>query len=45
MRKEQIDILVKIYAQENISLKEAVENIPNIIKRFPALAEVFGGVK
>ena len=45
MKKEQIEVLVQICGEENITLKQVIENIPEIIKKFPALAEVFGGVK
>ncbi|MFR4520347.1 MAG: hypothetical protein ACLVH8_04415 [Fusobacterium sp.] len=45
MKREQIEVLVQICGEKNMTLKQAIENIPDIIKEFPALAEVLGGVK
>lgn len=45
MRKEQLDVLFQVCEKKNITLKKAMENIPELIKEFPALEIIFGGVK
>lgn len=45
MKKEQLEILVQICTEENISLKEAIGKIPQLIKEYPGLSNTFGGIK
>ena len=45
MRKEQLEILIQICGEKNLTLQQAIAGIPEMIKEFPALASVFENFK